>query len=101
MVDKLGDWAPFQWINGPAGQQLDTTPTSVPNTLGPVDFDLGIIAGKHSINWILSLLIPGPDDGKVAIDHTKVDGMKDHPVLPVTHSLMMRAQTVIEQTIFF
>lgn len=101
VVDKLGDWAPFQWINGPAGQQLGTTPTSVPNILGPVDFEVGIIAGKHSINWILSLLIPGPDDGKVAIAHTKVEGMKDHLVLPVTHPLMMRDKEVMEQTIRF
>ncbi len=62
---------------------------------------MGVIAGKHSINWILSLLIPGPDDGKVAIAHTKVEGMKDHMVLPVTHPLMMREKEVIEQTINF
>lgn len=101
VVDKLGNWAPFQWINGPAGQQLGTTDSSIPNTLGPVDFELGIIAGKHTINWILSLLIPGPDDGKVAIEHTKIEGMKDHMVLPVTHPLMMRDKEVIEQTIRF
>ena len=45
IVDKLGDLAVFEWLNGPAGQQLGTGPDSVPNQLGPVNYEVGVIAG--------------------------------------------------------
>ncbi len=101
VVDKLGDVPGFHFINGDAGLQLGTGQYSVPNQLGPVDFDLGIVAGTRSINLILSTLIPGPDDGKVAIENTKVEGMKAHLQMPVTHPFMMKNDKVIKQVIQF
>ncbi len=71
VVDKLGTWGLFEWINGPAGKQLGTTEEAVPNQLGPATFELGIITGNRSINLILSTLIPGPDDGKVSIKNAR------------------------------
>lgn len=100
-VDKLHDWTIFQWVNGPAGQQLGTGQGSVPNELAPVTFDLGIITGNRSINWILSTLIPGPDDGKVAVDSAKVAGMDDFLVVEQTHPLIMNNRQVQCQTVNF
>ena len=101
VVDKLGDWAVFGWLNGPAGRQLGTAPDAPPRQLGPADFELGIIAGERSINPLLSLLIPGEDDGKVAIDHARLEGMQDFLVLPVSHPFLMRDEDVIAQTLHF
>ncbi|MDO7597475.1 MAG: alpha/beta hydrolase [Pseudomonadota bacterium] len=101
LADKLGKIPGFKLVNGPAGIQLGTTKQSVPNSLGPVDFELGIIAGTRSINPILSLMIPKPNDGKVSVDSSKVAGMIDHIELPVTHSFMMTNETVIAQVIYF
>ena len=101
VVDKLRNAPGFYWLNGDAGNQLGTDENSLPNTLGPADFDVGIIAGDWSINWILSLLIPGPDDGKVSIDSTRLEGMADHIVLPVTHPMMMKNDRVIQQVIYY
>jgi hypothetical protein len=101
VVDKLGSWWLFRKINGPAGNELGTGPDSTPNRLGPANFCLGIIAGDRSINWINSLLIPGPDDGKVSVERTKLAGMKDHIVIHATHPMLMRNRTVIKQTIYF
>ena len=95
LVDRLGSWRLFRWINGPAGQQLGTGPDSVPGRLGPVDFELGVIAGDRSINWINSGMIPGVDDGKVSVERTKVAGMKDHLVVHTTHPTMLSHRTVI------
>lgn len=101
VVDKLGNTKVFTAINGPAGSQLGTGPDSLPNQLGPVDFELGVIAGDRSINWINSLMIPGPDDGKVSVERTKVQGMKAHRVVHVTHPFLMNDDEVIRLTITF
>src|ERR1700730_14728877 len=64
VVDNLGSWWLFRKLNGPAGCELRTDLDSTPNKLGPVNFELGVIAGDRSINWINSLMIEGKNDGK-------------------------------------
>lgn len=101
VVDKLGGWSLFQFINGVAGNELGTDKNSEPNKIGRVNFPVGIIAGDRSINWINSLLIPGRDDGKVSVERTKLEGMTGHVVVHTTHPLIMRNRLVIWQTIHF
>ncbi|MFT5113361.1 MAG: pimeloyl-ACP methyl ester carboxylesterase [Parasphingorhabdus sp.] len=101
VVDKLRDAPGFELLNGPAGLQLGTQLSDIPRSLGPVDFELGIVAGTRSINLILSTLIPEEDDGKVSVTAAKVEGMQDFLTLPVTHTFMMKNQNVIEQVIHF
>jgi pimeloyl-ACP methyl ester carboxylesterase len=101
LVDTLGDVPGFQAINGPAGQQLGTDEASIPNRLGPVAYPVGIITGSRSINLILSLLIPGEDDGKVSIERARLEGMADFLVVPHTHPMIMNSDQVIHQTSYF
>jgi triacylglycerol lipase len=101
VVDKLGDWWLFQKINGPAGIELGTDSSSTPNRLGKPSFSLGIITGDQSINWILSTMIEGTDDGKVSVESAKLDGMVDFIVIPATHTFIMNDQVAIEQVLYF
>ncbi len=101
VIDKLGRFPGFHFINGDAGLQLGTGALSVPNTLGAAEFDLGVIAGSRSVNLILSALIPGTDDGKVSVANTKLAGMNEHLVMPVTHPFMMKNDKVIQQVVHY
>lgn len=101
VVDALKGLPGYAWVNGPAGYQLGTDRESIPLRLPAVDFSLGIIAGSRSIDPIGSFLLPNPDDGKVSVARTRVEGMNAHIVMPVTHTFMMNSDAVQGQVINF
>ncbi len=103
VVDTIGDWWFYEWLNGPAGQQLSTASDSVPNQLGPVDYPVGIITGdRHAFfdSWFSSV-IPGEDDGKVSVEGAKLEGMSNFLVVHQSHPYIMNADNVQRETIHF
>ena len=100
-VDELGDVPGFDWLNGPAGRQLGKGENSVPLALGPAEFVWGVIAGNRTIDPITSAVLEDPDDGRVSVEDTKLDGMADFVVVEHSHAFMMRMQKTIELTIEF
>lgn len=101
VIDKVSGMRLFAWIAGPAGPELGTSDDLPPRRLGPPNFSVGIIAGRHSVNWINSTILPGADDGKVTVASTRLDGMKDHVVVPASHPLISRNRQAIANTLHF
>ena len=91
----------YHWVLGPVAGQIGTGIGSLPKTLGSVNYEVGVIAGNRSLIPLFSPLIPGPDDGRVAVAETRLDGMADFLVLPCIHTLIMNYSSVIYQTIHF
>lgn len=101
IVDVIQDWPGMAAIGGAAGMQLGTDEQSVPSRLGPVDFELGVIAGTGTINLLASAMLPDPDDGKVSVVATRVEGMDDFLVVRNSHRYITRADVVLRNTVAF
>lgn len=97
--DFLDDVATF--LNGPATTELGTGDDSFPDTLPPVDFELGVIAGDFPINPIGAAVIGERSDGTVSVDSTRVQGMDDHIVIRASHTLIMMNPLAIAEVIEF
>lgn len=91
----------FKFFGGPTGVALGSGQGHIPESLGPVEFDLGVIAGNTNINPLGLLFIRGENDSIVSVESTKVEGMNAHLVLPVTHTFMMRNNEVIDNVIHY
>jgi len=102
-ADSLKKWWLYEWLNGPAGQQLTTDENSFPNQLGPVDYPVGVITGDrfYFFDFWLSFIIPGPDDGKVSVLNARLDGMKDFLIVHETHPFIMDSEYVQDETLYF
>ncbi|MCS5598035.1 MAG: alpha/beta fold hydrolase [Alphaproteobacteria bacterium] len=100
VADLLKDFLPYQWIYGPAGQELTTEKQA--KMKAEVYYDLGIIAGNKEWPYIIAAhIIPNESDGRVALTKTKLKGMADHVTLSVTHSFISWKPSVHKQIIYF
>ena len=101
VVDKFSGYPGYRFLNGPAGFQLGTDENSIPRRLGPAKFEVGIITGDRSINLILSTAFDEPNDGKVAVEEARLEGMKDFLVVPHCHPCIMNSAGVLDQIVKF
>jgi pimeloyl-ACP methyl ester carboxylesterase len=68
----------------------------------PVSHEVGVIAGTTPMG--LGLLLGRfrkPNDGTVAVDETRIDGLTDHLVLPTSHTGMIFSRPVKQQIAWF
>lgn len=86
---------------GPVGSRLGTDPGSIPSSLPPANFEVGVITGNRSINPVLSRIISGPDDGRVGVDRARLDGADAFKVVPGTHTFLMNRPDVVRDVICF
>jgi Alpha/beta hydrolase family len=103
IADRLKGFAAYRAWFGPAGLQLITKrDKDLDAILPPIDYPVGIIAGNRSVDPISStLLLPKPNDGRVSVENTRLDGMVDHIVIGASHPWLVRNAVAIEQSIAF
>jgi pimeloyl-ACP methyl ester carboxylesterase len=102
VADFLKGRSLYRAFYGPAGQQVGTRLDDCLAQLPPPDYAVGIIAGNRSIDPVASyFIVPWPNDGRVSVESTRLEGMTDHIVLKTSHSLMLLNGGVIDQTIAF
>lgn len=93
----------FKKLFGPAGQQIVTNSNGIHHRLPSADYECGIIAGDRSIDpWFSWFLFRGrKNDGKVSVENTKLEGMKDFVVVPVPHVRQPKNKKVIQLALNF
>lgn len=101
VVDALRNVPSYELLNGPAGLQLGTGSDSVPLNLGDASSDVAVIAGTFSVNLILSTYLPDPDDGKVSVESSRLDGMCAHLQVNVSHPFIMSDEAVMQEVISY
>ncbi len=98
---EIADWVrSLGWADGllgPLAAQLGTREADLPRRLPNPGIPFGVIAGDRWINPVGPWLLPGPHDGTVSVEATRLDGMSDHLVLPYTHTFIMNASEVASQ----
>ena len=68
----------------------------------PSGIEVGALAGDHSIGLgHLFTSLEGPNDGAVTVAETRIPGLRDHIVLPVSHSGMLLSAEVARQSVAF
>jgi pimeloyl-ACP methyl ester carboxylesterase len=65
--------------------------------------DIGVIAGRMPVGAgrIVAPELPGPNDGAVRVEETRLPAMRDHIVLNVSHSGMLISREVAHQVCAF
>jgi len=101
IADRARDAWWYQAMTGRAGQELGTGAAALPQTLGAPRLPVGVIAGTVSLEPWFSRWLPGPDDGKVAVARTRLEGMQDFLTVPHGHTFIMNGTDVAQATINF
>lgn len=94
VADMLRGTFAFDKFYGPAGEEL-TTAFDRAAVMGTPSCEVGVVAGTWTIDPISYFIIRGPNDGKVSVESTKIEGMKEHVIMPVTHTFMPANTKVI------
>jgi len=102
VADLLKGLSLYRSFFGPAGLQLTTDPDGMLKSLPALDYAVGIVAGNRTIHPISStLILPRPNDGRVSVASSKLDGMADHITIKAFHAGLPRHTVAISQTIAF
>ncbi len=88
LADKAREYWFFDIVEDSAASELGTHPNAFWRTLKKPNYPIGVIAGNYPGSVSPPEIIPGPDDGIVAVRETQFDGMTDFVEVHVNHNAM-------------
>jgi triacylglycerol lipase len=94
IVDAWGKRWWFRGILGRSGSSLCTDQNAPPALLPSLPMAFAVIAGGSATKNILLPQVPLPNDGKVSVASTRLDGMQDFITVPVGHTWLPQAKSV-------
>ncbi len=100
-AQRLRDLDMYQWIFGPAGQQLSADRKEFFDSLPVPPCQFGIIAGGRGTEKGYNPLLPGDDDGTVRVEETMLPGAADFILVNSTHTLILFDKETALQTVHF
>ena len=95
MATHFKNFAPFQALFGPAGQQLAHTESKC-NELPPPRMEFGIIAGIRGTPSGYNPFIPGDDDGTVTVASARLAGASDYIGIKGMHTFLMYQSNAVD-----
>ena len=101
VADRLRHWPLYRWLMASVGQQVGTGPDGIAQQLMPIAEEVGVIAGRQTLQPWFSRLIPGENDGVVSVESARLAEMRDFIVVDSSHTLMMFDRRVRQQVRHF
>ena len=98
---KADRWAKNHWyrcVMGPAGSELCS---DVVQQLPGIEVECGIVIGAQGNQKGKSFIIPGDDDGTVAVDECTLDGVEHYAYHAVGHTYGMNKAPVLADVLHF
>ncbi len=90
----------YKALFGPAGQELCTRACAVIDD--PMPYEVGVIAGTKAWPHVFGgALLPGKNDGRVALKRTRHDGVTDHTTVHASHNELMNHPDVQSHVLHF
>jgi hypothetical protein len=101
IADYLQKYPIYQWLFGPAGQQLITDQRALADLFVPINAEIGIIAGNKSVPPFGFTMAGKENDGTVSVSSTHLGGEKDHLTVPCSHEGLLSNTKVRQQVLSF
>lgn len=95
------DWPLFDVLAGEAAASLSSDERGTLSTLHPLELETGIIGGDQHSRWLMSDILPEPNDGTVSLASMRLPEMKDFSIVPENHVSIRRSREVHAQIIRF
>jgi len=101
IADFLSNNLLYKFLYGPAGAQLVTNQSHLKEIFGSVNYELGVIAGINNFSFLSNKIIGSISDGRVSVENTKIEGMKDHITVNSSHLFLPINSQVMELALNF